>query len=133
VGIAATEQDQAMARRISRYWVSFARHGDPNAEGPVTWPRHIAGSSMIMDFSNDGPSIARIHSSPAWTSGSAIGPDVERGARRSGKGVRQKVRRQASSGRRIRRLVEHASSRERLPYSHSIVNEPSKLLICNEL
>jgi para-nitrobenzyl esterase len=55
VGDAATEQDQAMARRISRYWVSFARHGDPNAEGPVTWPRHIAGSSMIMDFSNDGP------------------------------------------------------------------------------
>jgi para-nitrobenzyl esterase len=55
VGDAATEQDQALARRISRSWVSFARHGDPNAEGRVIRPRHIAGSSMIMDFSNDGP------------------------------------------------------------------------------
>ena len=59
VGPAATVADRDAARSISRYWVAFARSGDPNG-APVTpaaprWERHQPGSGRVMTFGAAGP------------------------------------------------------------------------------
>lgn len=55
LGDAASAGDRAMAQRISRYWVNFARTGDPNPQGRIDWPRHTPGSATLMDFASEGP------------------------------------------------------------------------------
>ena len=32
------------------YWVTFARNGDPNAEGLPAWPAYKADSEQVMVF-----------------------------------------------------------------------------------
>src|SRR5260370_3215015 len=34
-----SQQDRALAERISSYWVNFAKTGDPNGKNLPTWPR----------------------------------------------------------------------------------------------
>lgn len=58
VGPAATSADRAAARTISRYWVNFARTGDPNGRtAQPVWKRHVVGSGRIMQFGNEGPAF----------------------------------------------------------------------------
>jgi len=41
----ASEQDKAMAERMSSYWVNFAKTGDPNGKGLPSWPRFMDRNS----------------------------------------------------------------------------------------
>jgi len=50
-----TPKDAATARAMNTYWVNFARTGDPNYKGALTWPAIDARTDAIMDFTNDGP------------------------------------------------------------------------------
>ena len=37
-----------------RYWVNFAKTGNPNGAGLPNWPRHEAGKDQTFDFRADG-------------------------------------------------------------------------------
>ncbi|XP_053126902.1 fatty acyl-CoA hydrolase precursor, medium chain-like isoform X3 [Hemicordylus capensis] len=36
----ATEEEKHLSRKVMRYWANFARTGDPNGDGLVTWPAY---------------------------------------------------------------------------------------------
>jgi len=45
-----TDEVQALARAMSRAWLAFAHHGDPNHEGLPDWPRYDAEQRATMLF-----------------------------------------------------------------------------------
>ena len=55
VGAANTSDDDvAMGKAASAYWVNFAKTGDPNGAGLPEWPQHKPGSQQVLNFTNDG-------------------------------------------------------------------------------
>ena len=54
-GPSVTVHDQAAADQMLRYWVSFAKTGNPTHEGDPAWARYSPASDVLMDFTADGP------------------------------------------------------------------------------
>ena len=52
--IPPTDQDQAVSRMAQRYWVNFAKTGDPNGADLPAWPRHDPRKDLIFEFRPDG-------------------------------------------------------------------------------
>jgi para-nitrobenzyl esterase len=50
-----TPADQAIARTVHGYWVSFARTGTPEVPGGPAWPRYQSQSDPILNFTAQGP------------------------------------------------------------------------------
>jgi para-nitrobenzyl esterase len=50
VDVGWDDYDRHLADVVSSYWVSFARTGDPNAEGLPAWPRYDAAEDELMRF-----------------------------------------------------------------------------------
>ena len=50
----ATDKDRAMAQSFHRYFVNFARSGNPNGAGPQVWPPFDPAKFDLMLFTNDG-------------------------------------------------------------------------------
>jgi para-nitrobenzyl esterase len=48
-----TEADRKMASIMSRYWVQFARTGDPNVNGLPKWPAYDAAGDKLLEFGAD--------------------------------------------------------------------------------
>ncbi|MEE3627589.1 carboxylesterase family protein [Nitrospirillum sp. BR 11752] len=40
---------------LQRYWVNFARNGDPNGQGQAQWPAHTAQDRAYLAFTDAGP------------------------------------------------------------------------------
>ncbi|MFT4249707.1 MAG: carboxylesterase family protein [Pseudomonas sp.] len=51
--------DARMAGMLNRYWVQFARSGDPNVEGLPYWPRSDVGTDVLLRFGEDA--VAPVH------------------------------------------------------------------------
>ena len=54
---AATAEDKALGDLVRRYWVNFARTGDPNGPGAPVWPRYAEASDALLAFGADGAQI----------------------------------------------------------------------------
>ena len=37
--------------------MNFAKTGNPNGQGLPEWPQHVAGSDIILNFTNDGVKV----------------------------------------------------------------------------
>jgi len=57
VDVGWDDYDRHLADVISSYWVSFARSGDPNADGLPAWPQYDATKDELMQF---GSTIAAV-------------------------------------------------------------------------
>lgn len=49
-----TDRDRQVARTMHRYWVNFAKTGDPNGRGVPSWPAYDAESDRLLLIGNDG-------------------------------------------------------------------------------
>ncbi|KAJ6666150.1 hypothetical protein lerEdw1_001054 [Lerista edwardsae] len=38
--VSATEEEKKLSRTVMKYWANFARNGNPNGDGLVTWPKY---------------------------------------------------------------------------------------------
>lgn len=47
-----TAQDRRLADAMARYWVNFARSGDPNGEGLPHWPAFTHDEGQVLDLGN---------------------------------------------------------------------------------
>lgn len=43
------EEDQAMARAMSGYWVAFVKTGDPNGGDRPAWPRYDPATRAVRE------------------------------------------------------------------------------------
>ncbi|XP_064157975.1 cholinesterase-like isoform X1 [Anguilla rostrata] len=50
-----TVEEEAMSRKIMKYWANFARTGNPNVPGPATWPVFSAGTQEYISLNSDSP------------------------------------------------------------------------------
>lgn len=48
------EYDYALSDVMSRYWVNFAKTGNPNGDGLEKWPLYTKDTPYVMHFGNDG-------------------------------------------------------------------------------
>ncbi len=48
------ELDYEMSRAMVKYWVNFAKGGDPNGEGLPQWPLYTAETPLTMHFGQEG-------------------------------------------------------------------------------
>ncbi len=53
LGVGWTEWDHEISNAMTRYWVNFARTGDPNGDGLATWPRYEAAADEWLEFGSD--------------------------------------------------------------------------------
>lgn len=52
-----TKKDHATARMMHRYWIQFAKNGDPNGEDLPPWPAYTPAKGNTLLLSNDGTRI----------------------------------------------------------------------------
>ena len=50
----STLSDQNVADTMNKYWVNFAKTGNPNGEGLPDWPVYDSAKNEIMEFQQDG-------------------------------------------------------------------------------
>jgi para-nitrobenzyl esterase len=53
-----TEEDRALSNELQRYWVNFAKTGDPNGAGLPRWPKFVPGKITVMALGKDNKPIA---------------------------------------------------------------------------
>ena len=51
----ATDEDKAYAKKVSPYWVAFAKTGDPNGDDRPNWPQYNSATKTLMYFGPKGP------------------------------------------------------------------------------
>jgi len=58
-GGTADPSDKEVARIMNRYWVNFAKTGNPNGEGLPLWPLYNQKTNQILDVQPDGIPVAK--------------------------------------------------------------------------
>jgi para-nitrobenzyl esterase len=49
-----TAQDEKTGAAANKYWVAFAKTGDPDSAGGPRWPRYNASQDMLLNFTESG-------------------------------------------------------------------------------
>jgi para-nitrobenzyl esterase len=42
--------ERQLSETMTSYWTNFAKHGDPNGRGLVSWPRYLPDSERILNL-----------------------------------------------------------------------------------
>ena len=50
-----TDDDKKAAQTIHKYWLQFAKTGDPNGPGLAAWPKYSDTEDKLLNFTQDGP------------------------------------------------------------------------------
>lgn len=58
LGDKVTAADAAVASMMHRYWINFAKTGDPNGAGLPAWPSVTAKADPLLDFRAGGTAVA---------------------------------------------------------------------------
>jgi para-nitrobenzyl esterase len=58
-GQALTPADEAAARAVHAYWVSFVKTGTPKADSLPEWPVYDPDADVLMNFTENGPKAER--------------------------------------------------------------------------
>jgi len=58
-GYRVNQSDRDYATMVSRYWVQFAKTGDPNLNGQPGWPSASPGNDLMLDFGQTEPVVRR--------------------------------------------------------------------------
>ncbi len=58
-GYRVNQSDRDYAKMLSRYWVQFAKTGDPNMSGLPGWPAVSVENDLMLDFSQTEPIVRR--------------------------------------------------------------------------
>ncbi len=58
-GYRVVDSDRRYADLIRRYWVQFAKTGDPNGEGLPGWPAVSPGNDLMLEFAQHAPVVRR--------------------------------------------------------------------------
>ena len=53
VGIGWDSEDRELSETIADYWVSFARNGNPNADGLPNWPAYDPATDFVQILDTD--------------------------------------------------------------------------------
>jgi para-nitrobenzyl esterase len=54
-------EGKAIAQAANKYWVAFAKHGDPGSAGGPTWPKFDASDESLIEFGPGGTPVVRKH------------------------------------------------------------------------
>ena len=49
----ATEEDRALNKLVSSYWINFAKTGDPNGKGLPAWPGFMENKQQVLYLNSD--------------------------------------------------------------------------------
>ena len=52
-GVELTEQDLAWGDTVRRYWINFAKTGNPNGAGQPEWPEYQPESDLTLELGNE--------------------------------------------------------------------------------
>ena len=55
------EEGKAIASAASKYWIEFARTGDPGAVGGADWPKFTVAEETLLEFPAGGVPVQRKH------------------------------------------------------------------------
>jgi para-nitrobenzyl esterase len=58
-GTSFDEEGKPIAAAANKYWVAFAKTGDPGSAGGPAWPKFDAGNEVLMEFGYGGVPIVR--------------------------------------------------------------------------
>lgn len=56
-GAAVLSADQEVARTMNRYWINFAKSGNPNGGGLPAWPVYDPQTNMLLEMTADGTAV----------------------------------------------------------------------------
>lgn len=58
-GAAVEPKDRDVANTMNRYWINFAKRGNPNGDGLPEWPGYNPKSEELLEITADGPAVGK--------------------------------------------------------------------------
>ena len=49
-GVEPTSDEVNLSEEMMRYWINFAKTGNPNSQGSTTWPQYTTETSSAISF-----------------------------------------------------------------------------------
>jgi len=50
VGFNYTADEEKLSNQMIAYWTNFAKYGDPNGDGDLSWPQYMYQTKKVLRF-----------------------------------------------------------------------------------